>query len=145
MFCAKRGVPAKPGFREKRVDSFSSWVDVGRFGRFGLIFQFRSPGLVLKSFDHSRQVFPLALRVSLAVPWLTGSPPVAHLFEEYFVPSAVFRRSQGFEKSGSKILWHDGFSSNFGILVANVRFGRLRRSQIHKIGYCRTSVGSHDS
>ena len=45
----------------------------------------------------------------------------------------------------AKIFAHDGFSSDFGILAREPRFGRLRGSQIHKIGCCRTSLGSHDS
>ena len=47
-----------------------------------------------------------ALRVPLAVPRLTGLPPVASspkkLFEEYSVPSAVSRGSLGSEKSARK-------------------------------------------
>ena len=62
----------------KACHSFSSWVDFGRFGRFRSICEFRSPGFVQKSCVSSRKMFSLALRVSLAVPWLTGSPPVAH-------------------------------------------------------------------
>ena len=48
-------------------------------------------------------------------------------------------------KAYGTIFAHDGFSSDFGILAREARFGRLRASQIHKIGCCRTSLGSHDS
>ena len=38
-----------------------------------------------------------------------------------------------------QVFAHDGFSSDFKILAREARFGRPRRSQIRKIGCCRTS------
>ena len=39
-----------------------------------------------------------------------------------------------------QVFLHDGFPRDFEILVQEARFGRLRASEIHKIGCCRTSV-----
>ena len=43
-------------------------------------------------------------------------------------------------KACPQVFLHDGFSSDFGILAQEARFGRLRGSQIRKIGCCRTST-----
>ena len=43
-------------------------------------------------------------------------------------------------KACTQVFLHDGFSSDFEIFAVRARFGRLRGSQIRKIGCCRTSA-----
>ena len=83
--------------------------------------------IVQKSHDNSRQVCSLALRVSLAVPWLTGSPPVAHWVFEWLVLWVL--------KLARRAVLHSGlFSSESNFTAPGSKFGHEEAKTISNFG-----------